>query len=81
MDKKWSVMMMMFVLVVMAAIGGEAASHSCTLKCELTCSDWEFKTPCFKQCMAACEHHPFTRTLSSIKSTVADTKPMEEMRG
>ncbi|KAF8088011.1 hypothetical protein N665_0557s0011 [Sinapis alba] len=54
MENKWSVTMMMFVLVVMAATGGEAINHICTFKCVILCHDIEFKTPCFNLCMASC---------------------------
>ncbi|CAH8280632.1 unnamed protein product [Arabidopsis lyrata] len=82
MEKKWSVVMMMLVLVVMAAIGGEAVDHLCTFKCEITCRDPEFITPCFKKCMAECQHRPpSTSTLHSISQSQMKTKAMEETRG
>ncbi|KAL0718368.1 hypothetical protein Bca4012_067690 [Brassica carinata] len=66
MDNKKSVAMMVFVLVVMAAIGGEAVNHLCIFKCEITCRDPEFKSKCFTDCMANCEHQP-TNTFHSTK--------------
>nr|VDD28499.1 unnamed protein product [Brassica oleracea] len=58
MEKKLSVAMIVFVLVVMVATGGEAVDHICTFKCEITCRDPEFKTECFRKCMADCTHKP-----------------------
>ncbi|CAN7089942.1 hypothetical protein BRARA_I00721 [Brassica rapa] len=66
MEKKLSVAMMVFVLVVMVATGGEAVDHICTFKCEITCRDPEFKTECFRKCMADCTHKP-TNTFHSTK--------------
>ena len=68
MEKKLSVAMMVFVLVVMAAIGGEAINHLCTFKCEITCRDPEFKSECFRACMADCDHDKPTSTFHSTKA-------------
>ncbi|CAH2047983.1 unnamed protein product [Thlaspi arvense] len=58
MDNKSRVaMMMMFVLVVMAATGGEAINHFCSFQCSMTCHGLEFTSPCYKQCMIECDHH------------------------
>ncbi|CAH8392922.1 unnamed protein product [Eruca vesicaria subsp. sativa] len=77
MEKKLSVTMMVFVLVVMAATGGEAINHICTFKCVILCKDIEFKTPCFQLCMSGCEQKLHsTKPYSQIK-----TGEMEEMRG
>ncbi|VVB17829.1 unnamed protein product [Arabis nemorensis] len=80
MENKWSVVTMMFVLVVIAAIGGEATSHICTFKCEMTCGDPEFTSDCFKKCIAECEH-PHTNAFHSTSQSRTKTKRMEEMRG
>ncbi|CAF1716614.1 hypothetical protein F2Q70_00000527 [Brassica cretica] len=80
MEKKWSVAMMVFVLVVMAATGGEAFNHLCTFKCCILCHDIEFKTPCFKLCMADCQQKA-TNILHSTKNSQMKTGEVEEMRG
>ncbi|CAF2037059.1 hypothetical protein BRARA_I00720 [Brassica rapa] len=80
MEKKLSVAMMVFVLVVMAAIGGEAINHLCTFKCEITCRDPEFKSECFRACMADCDHDKPTSTFHSTKAYSMKTGEMEEMR-
>ncbi|WZZ12468.1 hypothetical protein YC2023_105557 [Brassica napus] len=64
MDKKLSVAMMVFVLVVMASTGGEASYISCTFKCEVLCDDQDYKTECVSKCMARCKNKtppPFTQ--------------------
>ncbi|KAG7535267.1 hypothetical protein ISN45_Aa08g027240 [Arabidopsis thaliana x Arabidopsis arenosa] len=81
MENKWSVMMMMFVLVVMAAIGGEA-NLSCERKCEHDCDGSVLSTLCLKRCLVQrCRHHPPTRTFPSTSSSPMMTRGMEEMRG
>ncbi|KAL0718370.1 hypothetical protein Bca4012_067692 [Brassica carinata] len=71
MENKWSVAMMVFILVVMAATGGEAINHLCTFKCVILCRDIEFKTPCFSLCMSGCEQ--------KSTSILHSTKPYSQM--
>lgn len=70
MENKWSVAMMVFILVVMAATGGEAINHICTFKCAILCHDIEFKTPCFRLCMSGC----IRKTTSILHSTKPNSR-------
>ncbi|XP_010484026.1 PREDICTED: uncharacterized protein LOC104762444 [Camelina sativa] len=74
MENKWSVVMMVFVLVVMAAIGGESADLSCETKCAITCKDSMFHQICLDRCLKSCRSHPpplllHTRTVAARAST------------
>ncbi|CAL9244673.1 unnamed protein product [Arabidopsis halleri] len=62
MESKWSVVMMVyFVFVVMAAIGGEAQDLSCETKCAITCKDSMFPKKCSAKCLESCRRHPPTQ--------------------
>ncbi|KFK28029.1 hypothetical protein AALP_AA8G462700 [Arabis alpina] len=78
MENKWSVVMMMFILVVFTAIEGEAVNHLCTFKCEMLCRDPEFTSDCFKKCMADCDHKNAFHSTSQSRTKATR---MEEMRG
>ncbi|XP_010459765.1 PREDICTED: uncharacterized protein LOC104740767 isoform X1 [Camelina sativa] len=74
MENKWSVVMMVFVLVVMAAIGGESADLSCETKCTITCRDSIFHQICLDGCLKSCRSHPppmqlHTRMVAARAST------------
>ncbi|CAH2043737.1 unnamed protein product [Thlaspi arvense] len=80
MDNKSRVAVMMFVLVVMAATGGEAINHFCSFQCSMTCHDIEFTTPCYKQCMIACDHRPLATFHSTSHSQMMKTRETNKMR-
>lgn len=69
MENKWSVVTtMVFVLVVMAAIGGESADLSCETKCAITCKDSMYPKKCLARCLESCKHHPPTQPQIRTKS-------------
>ncbi|EOA14733.1 hypothetical protein CARUB_v10028026mg [Capsella rubella] len=67
MENKWSVGMMVFVLVMMVvAIEGEAAYLSCETKCKTTCRDSLYPRKCKARCLKSCRHyHPPTQLHTS----------------
>ncbi|KAG7538989.1 hypothetical protein ISN44_As13g026890 [Arabidopsis suecica] len=75
-NKYWSGVMIL-VLVVMAAIGGEAADLSCEQRCYYHCRELPTIPNCYNDCFnKLCKHHPPTSTFHSQMKT----RGMEEMQ-
>ncbi|KAG7538990.1 hypothetical protein ISN44_As13g026900 [Arabidopsis suecica] len=77
MESKWSVVMMVyFVFVVIAAIGGEAEDHlSCETKCAITCKDSMFPKKCSTKCLESCRRYPPTQLHTRMMAAAIEGEP------